>query len=115
MLAGLVTIEGAQRDYGVAVADRVVDAAETARLRAAALPSTGFAPGHARAAHEQRWSEAAYAAMHERLATLPVSWRAPVKAMLFSAVREAPESESADAVIARAFAAYVAQAEEAAE
>ena len=44
--------------------------------------------------------------MHERLDTLPVSWRAPVKSLLFAAVRDAP-GEPADAVIRTAFAAYV--------
>ena len=115
VLAGLVTIEGARRDYGVAIVGGVVDAAATALRRAAAPASSGFAPGRERVAHERRWTELAYAAMHERLATLPVSWRAPVKTMLFSAVREAPESEATEIVIARAFTAYVAQAGELAE
>ena len=38
------------------------------------------------------------AAMHERLATLQVSWRAPVKTMLFAAVREAPEQPAAEVI-----------------
>jgi len=113
--SGLVTIAGARRDYGVAIVDGAIDAAETERLRAAAPPSTGFAPGPARAAHERRWTQAAYAAMHECLATLPVSWRSVVKTMLFAAVRDAPVIEPAEAVIARAFAAYIAQAAEASE
>lgn len=112
--SGLVTVEGARRDYGVAVVAGMVDEVETARLRAASPPRSGFAPGHAREAHERRWTKEAYAAMHARLATLPVSWRAPVKTMLFAAVKEAPASQPATEVIARAFTAYVERNTEAA-
>ena len=108
--AGLVTPEGARRDYGVAVTNATgsldVDQAETAWLRAGAPARPAFAPGAYRVAHEARWTVDAYAAMHERLDTLPVSWRAPVKSLLFAAVRDAP-GEPADAVIRTAFAAYV--------
>jgi N-methylhydantoinase B len=108
--SGLVSVAGALRDYGVVIADGAVDVAATAAVRADAPASSGFAPGAARIAHEQRWDAAAYAAMHERLATLPVSWRSPVKTILFAAVREATADEPAAAVIARAFTAYVERA-----
>lgn len=112
--AGLITTEGAQRDYGVAFAHGAVDEAATAALRAGTRPpQPAFAPGAFRTAHEARWTPEAYAAMHERLGTLPVSWRAPVKTMLFAAVRDAPD-EPATSVIARAFAAYVERGTEAA-
>jgi N-methylhydantoinase B len=108
--SGLVSVAGALRDYGVVVVDGAVDMAATAAVRADAPASTGFAPGAARIAHEQRWDADAYAAMHERLATLPVSWRSPVKTILFAAVREAAADEPAAVVIARAFSAYVDRA-----
>jgi N-methylhydantoinase B len=107
--AGLVTPERARRDYGVAIVADAVDAAGTAALRAAAERLPDFTPGRARSDHEARWTEAAYAAMHELLATLPPSWRAPMKGTLFAAVREAPE-EPAEAVIRRSFAAQMARA-----
>ena len=112
--AGLVTAGGARRDYGVAVVDDAVDQAQTDAIRRAAPPSSGFAPGEARVAHEARWTPQAYAAMHAILDTLPVSWRSPVKTMLFASVRDAPGRAAHD-VIATAFAAYVARNAEAAE
>ena len=102
--AGLVTIEGAGRDYGVVIAADAVDMAATTALRALRGPRAGFAPGEFRKAHERRWTEAAYAAMHGRLDTLPVSWRAPVKRVLFAAVRASPDP--AHLVIAEAFESY---------
>ena len=112
--AGLVTEGGARRDYGVAVVDDAVDEVETAALRDGVQPRSGFAPGAARVAHEARWTPEAYAAMHAILDTLPVSWRAPVKTMLFAAVRDEP-GRAAEDVIGVAFAAYVARTADAAE
>jgi N-methylhydantoinase B len=107
--AGRVTVAGARRDYGVAVsAAGNVDAAETLRLRGMRLMRDGFAPGAARLAHERRWDSAAYEALHEALAGVPVSWRAHIKKMLFAAVREGSETPAAE-VIRAAFAAYLAR------
>ena len=112
--AGLVTEAGARRDYGVAISNATIDPAATAALRQNAPAPPGFAPGAARIAHEARWTEAAYAAMHERLATLPVSWRAPIKTMLFAAVRAAPQRPAVD-VIRDAFAAHLQRSTQAAQ
>lgn len=109
--AGRVTAEGARRDYGVAIADGVIDEGETARLRGEMAARAGFDGGKARRAHEARWDEAAYAAMHELLADLPVSWRAPVKKRFFAAVRKAPAERPAAEVIREAFALYLEQAD----
>jgi N-methylhydantoinase B len=111
--SGLVTPEGARRDYGVVIAGGTLDEPETARLRADTRSRPSFAPGVYRIAHELRWTADAYAAMHERLSTLPVSWRAPVKAMLFAAVRAAPDRPAVE-IIAEAFTAYVDRSAEAA-
>jgi len=111
--AGLVTFEGARQDYRVAIIDDAVDADMTTALRAEAPAPAIFEPGAARAAHEARWTLPAYATMHAILDTLPVSWRAPVKTMLFAAVRDAPDRPAED-VVATAFAAYVARNEAAA-
>ncbi len=107
--AGRVTASGARRDYGVALTEAGhLDAVGTARLRGARLPRDGFAPGAARLAHERRWDAAAYAAMHQALAAVPVNWRAHIKKMLFVAVRETPERPAAE-VIGAAFAAHLAR------
>jgi N-methylhydantoinase B len=112
--AGLVTLEGARRDYGVAMTEDAVDPAGTAALRARRPPRPDFDPGPFRTAHEARWTAAAYAALLESLSTLPVTWRAPVKTMLFAAVRDQP-SRPAEDVIRAAFAAYIERNAEAAE
>jgi N-methylhydantoinase B len=107
--SGRVTLAGAARDYGVSIIDGAVDVAATARLRANRQPAGMFALGAARIAHERRWDTAAYAAMLAALATLPVSWRAPMKKLLFAAVRLAPSSRPAAEVIAATFADYMAR------
>jgi N-methylhydantoinase B len=110
--AGRVTPRAAALDYGVALTTGTppaVDIEATAALRAARPPRTGFDPGAARLAHEARWDAAAYAAMLAALDTLPISWRAPVKALLFAAVRDAPPDRPAAAVVAERFAAYAAR------
>jgi N-methylhydantoinase B len=81
--------------------------AATASLRAAVRDRPAFAPGHFRQAHEARWTAAAYATMHALLATVPVTWRAPMKAMLFAAVRSAGTDQDAADVIRDAFAACI--------
>ncbi len=107
--AGRVSVEGALRDYGVALADGQIQTAETSRLRNSRAPRHGFDPGPARVSHEQRWTAEAYAEMHALLGELPVSWRAPVKKRLFAAVRAAPLHANTIDVVQRTFAAYMQQ------
>ncbi|MBK1658405.1 hydantoinase B/oxoprolinase family protein [Paracraurococcus ruber] len=101
---GLVSAGAARRDYGVALgADGALDAAETARLRAAPrlAPAGFFTLCATREGFERIWTPARYAALTELLATLPVHWRHFVKLRLFEAVTE--PGSAAD--IAAAFAA----------
>ncbi len=101
--AGRVTLGRRRRDYGVAIDDDAIDTAETARLRAAPRSRPAFAAGAFRLAHEARWDAEAYATLHDLLATLPVSWRAPTKTRLFAAVRAEPD-RCAAAILREAFA-----------
>jgi N-methylhydantoinase B len=105
--ARLVSVAGAARDYGVLIANGTIDKAATAQRRAEIRDRPSFAPGRFRESHEARWTKAAYATMHELLATVPVSWRAPVKTMLFAAVRAADPTRDAAEVIRDSFNAYV--------
>jgi N-methylhydantoinase B len=105
--AGLVTVAGAARDYGVAIADGAIDTAATDSLRAGPRTRADFAPGRFRLAHEARWTDSAYAMMHDLLATVPVTWRAPMKTMLYAAMRAAGSERPPEQVIRDAFAAYV--------
>jgi N-methylhydantoinase B len=105
--AGRVSLQAAERDYGVVIVGGVVDEAATAGLRATQPASSGFGAGEARLAHERRWDAQAYATMLAALGTLPVSWRAPVKKLLFAAVREAHPDRPAAEVIAETFQSYL--------
>ncbi|MEL0019132.1 MAG: hypothetical protein VW709_04605, partial [Rickettsiales bacterium] len=85
------SLHGAESDYGVVIADEKVDAAATAALRESlrrAHPPSGahFDFGPEREAYERQWTPAAYNAMTEILAGLPVHWRFFVKARIFDAM-----------------------------
>jgi N-methylhydantoinase B len=112
--AGLVTVDAAARDYGVAIVEDAVDASRTSSLREAGVASPSLTLGDYRIAHEAVWTSAAYSAMHELLSTLPPSWRAPMKSLLFAAVRAAPET-SAETVIRGTFAVHAKRHARAAE
>ncbi len=84
-----------------------IDEATTTRLRTDPRERPAFAPGARRVAHEARWTQEAYATMHELLATVPVNWRAPMKTMLFAAMRAADADRDPAQIIRDAFAAYV--------
>lgn len=85
---GYVGAEAARRDYGVVLADGVVDAAATEALRATMARHEGhFDLGPERRAFEARFTDAFYAAMTEWLAAMPVHWRFFGKGRLFETMR----------------------------
>lgn len=97
--AGRVTEKGARDDYGVVLANGVVDLEATESLRSKRKTRDGFDPGPTRSTHEQRWTPEAYAILHEVLATVPVSWRALVKKRIFAAVKSSdPKGPIADII-----------------
>ena len=60
---GFVTVEGAERDYGVVIRDDEVDKAATDRLRAEQAPMVGdsfFGHSPGRVEFESRWTLNAY-------------------------------------------------------
>ena len=105
--AGRVSLEKAEADYGVVIVDGTVSENATQAQRQKMPSRQGFDPGPTRRAHEQRWNKQAYATMHELLATLPVSWRAPVKKRLFAAVKSAPTEHPAADVISETFKTFM--------
>lgn len=108
--AGLVSQEAARIAYGVVLVEGTIDECATAHLRETRPERTAFAPGAARAEHEQRWNEAAYATMLRLLADIPPSRRPFAKSMMFDAVRNAALQREASAVIREAFAAWANRA-----
>ncbi|MBI2371363.1 MAG: hydantoinase B/oxoprolinase family protein [Deltaproteobacteria bacterium] len=85
---GRVTVEGARRDYGVAIRDGRVDPAETERLRRARGGPDGsdFDFGPERAAHERVWTEAMYDRLMAVLYALPIEARPYVRSRLVAAI-----------------------------
>ena len=98
---GFVSVEGAQRDYGVAIRDDAVDAEATERLRSEMADRAGntfFGHSPGRVAFETRWTRSAYERLHELLWRLPVHWRFYAKHRIFESVEAAvDEGEAASA------------------
>jgi N-methylhydantoinase B len=91
IVAGYVTQEGAERDYGVVVREGVVLAEKTAARRAEMRhfrQEGHFDLGPEREAFERVWSCEAYDALTALLADLPTHWRFFVKTKLFALVHE---------------------------
>ncbi len=90
---GLVTSLSAERDYGVALIEGLVDQAATEALRAAprAISNSEFFDyGDGRRQFETVWTSKNYAALTERLASLPVHWRFFFKHRIFEALEAMP-------------------------
>ncbi|MFT8246641.1 hydantoinase B/oxoprolinase family protein [Roseomonas sp. BN140053] len=100
---GFVSEAAARRDYGICLRDGQLDEAATAQLRQRMCEEAvqdHFDLGQTRRAFERVWTEEAYAALTEILATLPVHWRHFVKTSLFATVAEqgSEEGETAESV-----------------
>ena len=77
---GLLSPEGAKRDYGVVLRDGAVDEAATAACRAAMAPAEDiYDLGPARERYEAVWTAEASDALARRLQTLPVCRRTVCK------------------------------------
>lgn len=88
VLRGLVTVEGARRDYGVVTTvDGEVDAGATARLRAdRPAPRAGFDFGGVRRLWEGVFDDASVARINAALETLPATSRSRRKRALYEQV-----------------------------
>ena len=100
---GHVSIEAARECYAVGIVDGEVDGTQTAALREIAAANAASASGNrfdfgaSRDAHEARWTRARYAALTERLATVPVAWRFFVKHRMFEALAARCANDTAPA------------------
>jgi N-methylhydantoinase B len=87
---GKVSIQSAEKEYGVILRDGAVGQAATsvrrARMAAAQTEPAQFTFNDNRIAYEQVWTAANYAALTDVLATLPVHWRHYMKGRIFAAV-----------------------------
>lgn len=85
---GFVSPQRAREAYGVVVsADKAVDQAATAALRAGRRPGDShFDYGPGRSRFESIWTPERYEAMTQILARLPISWRHFVKHQMFAAL-----------------------------
>jgi N-methylhydantoinase B len=96
--AGLVTPAHARDAYGVAIAGGVIDAEETALLRAsrraAGVAPAAFDFGPARDAHERRWPPGLQDAFVALVMGLPVPYRAYVRRALYAKVTALADQRS---------------------
>lgn len=92
---GFVSLEGARRDYGVAIVDGAVDEEETSRLRSQMLvrQNQHFDFGPTRKAFETLWTRERYDALTAFLAETPVVWRHFLKHRVFAAVASQADAE----------------------
>lgn len=82
---GYVSVEAAEREYGVVIRDGVLDTAATERIRADyPAPFGHFHYGPEREGYERQWSPAAYDFLTRTLAGLPIHWRFFAKTEIFS-------------------------------
>ena len=95
---GFVSVEGAERDYGVVIRDDAIDAEATERRRAKMADRAGdafFGHSPGRVAFEARWTRPAYERLHELLRRLPVHWRFYAKHRIFESVEAAADEGEA--------------------
>lgn len=92
---GLVSLESALRDYGVAIRNGIIDDADTARSRATMpLPERGhFDHGAARTEFEGVWTQTRYDLLTTFLGGAPVIWRHFLKHKVFSSVEQGAHSK----------------------
>ncbi len=91
VVCAYITEEAAERDYGVVIRDGILDEAATAALRAnrrSNTPHPHFHFGAEREGFERVWTQAAYDAMTEILAGLPIHWRYFAKRKLMEAITQ---------------------------
>jgi N-methylhydantoinase B len=82
VIAGFVSEEAAERDYGVAITDGVIDEDATAALRAERMAPPPFAFGPERAAWEAVFDDETLCALSEELLKLPATIRAQTRRRL---------------------------------
>ncbi|KXG85417.1 hydantoinase B/oxoprolinase family protein [Agrobacterium bohemicum] len=81
---GYVSLEAAERDYGVVIQNGEINEALTAKLRASRTKSSAhFHYGPEREGYEAQWTPDAYALLTDTLAALPIHWRFFIKTEIF--------------------------------
>lgn len=112
VIAGYVTADQAEADYGVVLKDGAVDEAATTALRASRSgdrPNAHFHFGAEREAFERVWTPSAYSALTKILAGLPVHWRYFVKTKMMEAIRDEGSDEATVDAAFRTLAAGLPQ------
>lgn len=105
---GYVSVEAAEREYGVVIRDGAVDEEATAKLRASApVPSAHFHYGEERTAYEAQWTPAAYDLLMETLAGLPIHWRFFAKTEIFRRMKGRAGAEGVAQALAEVRARFV--------
>lgn len=104
---GYVSLESAERDYGVVIRDGMVDTAATASLRGAHRAATGhFHFGPEREQFEAQWTTAAYDRLTSILAALPIHWRFFAKTEIFRRMEGRRGPDGVEAALAAVCARF---------
>ncbi|USJ27650.1 hydantoinase B/oxoprolinase family protein [Ensifer adhaerens] len=104
---GYVSLEAAERDYGVVIGNGVVDEAATAKVREArAKPTAHFHYGPEREGYERQWTPEAYDLLTEVLAALPIHWRFFAKTEIFRRMKDRSGREGVLAALAEVRARF---------
>lgn len=93
---GFVSTESARKDYGVVIADGVIQQEETIRVRSMGgetQVTKFFDHGPARSEFEDLWTRERYAELTRFLSSAPVLWRHYLKRRLFEAVAAGRHSD----------------------
>lgn len=104
---GYVSVEAAEREYGVVIRDGVLDAEATDRLRAnRSAPTVHFHFGPEREGYERQWTPAAYDFLTRTLDGLPIHWRFFAKTEIFSRMTGRSGAEGVEAALEEVYARF---------
>lgn len=105
---GYVSIAAARKEYGVVIANGIVDqtATDAVRKTPRAAPQHPFYDfGPEREDYERRWSSAAYSELHRILADMPHHWRYFVRTKVMDLAAGMPLDGKPELMVRTAFAA----------
>jgi N-methylhydantoinase B len=104
---GYVSVEAAEREYGVVIRDGALDAEATDRRRADQPAPTGhFHFGPEREGYERQWSPDAYDFLTRTLAGLPTHWRFFAKTEIFHRMAGRTGADGVEAALEEVYARF---------
>ncbi|MDR6773219.1 hydantoinase/oxoprolinase family protein [Azospirillum sp. BE72] len=104
---GYVSVEAAEREYGVVIRDGALDTEATDRLRVDRPAPTGhFHFGPEREGYERQWTQDAYDFLTRTLDGLPIHWRFFAKTEIFSRMAGRSGADGVEAALEEVYARF---------